>query len=275
MEFLLKQSGKASLGVDIYYGIAAESIPVEEIFVSLNMETEHFVLDTINRLEGAIFVWKQQMSYEIVKKSPMRHPWSFVKEHRSEIDKIAVYLERTEALLRLLKIRFPNLPQSFIDVTKVQYNKVINFSTKFTASHFFMHMESPSIVSSSWDNDQIKLLRNTRDKESFHVFNSSFSWQDIGHAIVEAYSRVLVSLSFNILSRIGDILQEDDSKKSNTPISNLKFDFTPDVYRSGITETPHGLIKRSLIQQMNMADDRCIDSYIKKASSGAAYKLQG
>ncbi|KAG6481674.1 hypothetical protein ZIOFF_058293 [Zingiber officinale] len=188
-------SGKASLGVDIYYGIAAESIPVEEIFVSLNMETEHFVLDTINRLEGAIFVWKHQMSYETVKKSPMRFPWSFVKEHGSEIEKIAVYLERTEALLRLLKIRFPNLPRSFIDVTKVQYNK------------------------------------------------------DIGHAIVEAYSRVLVSLSFNILSRIGDILQEDDLKK---PV--------------GITETPPGRIKRSLIQQMNMADSRCNDSYLKKAS---------
>ncbi|XP_042419449.1 rop guanine nucleotide exchange factor 14-like isoform X1 [Zingiber officinale] len=191
----LPKSGKASLGVDIYYGIAAESIPVEEIFVSLNMETEHFVLDTINRLEGAIFVWKHQMSYETVKKSPMRFPWSFVKEHGSEIEKIAVYLERTEALLRLLKIRFPNLPRSFIDVTKVQYNK------------------------------------------------------DIGHAIVEAYSRVLVSLSFNILSRIGDILQEDDLKK---PV--------------GITETPPGRIKRSLIQQMNMADSRCNDSYLKKAS---------
>lgn len=125
MKFLLKQSGKASLGVDIYYAIAAESIPVEEIFVSLNMETEHYVLDIINRLEGAIFAWKQRMSYGTVKKSPMRYPWSFVKEHGSEIEKIAVYLERTEALLRLLKIRFPNIPQSFIDVTKVQYNKVI------------------------------------------------------------------------------------------------------------------------------------------------------
>ncbi|XP_074565079.1 LOW QUALITY PROTEIN: rop guanine nucleotide exchange factor 14-like [Curcuma longa] len=223
IEDALPKSGKASLGVDIYYAIAAESVPVEEVLVSLNMENEHVVLDTINRLEGAIFAWKLKMSYETVKKSPMRFPWSFVKEHGSEIEKISVYMERTEALLHLLKIRFPDLPPSFIDVSKVRYNK------------------------------------------------------DIGHSIVEAYSRVLVSLSFNILSRIGDILQEDDMKKSTTPISNLKFDFTSDVYRSGITETPHGLIKRSLIQQMNMADDRCIDSYIKKASAEQLinYKANG
>lgn len=114
------------MGVDIYHSIAAESIPVEEVLLSLNMESEHNVLEMINRLQGAIFAWKQRISDETMKKSPIRYPWSFVKDNRSEVDKMAVYMERAEALLHLLKIRFPDLPQSFIDVTKVQYNKVIS-----------------------------------------------------------------------------------------------------------------------------------------------------
>ncbi|CAL9776638.1 unnamed protein product [Musa acuminata subsp. burmannicoides] len=165
----LKQSGKASLGVDTHHAIAAESIPVEEVLLSLNMEAEHSVLDMVNRLEGAIFAWKQKISDQIMKKSPIRYLWSLVKENGSQVEKMAVYSERAESLVRLLKIRFPNLPQSFIDVTKVQFNK------------------------------------------------------DVGDSIIEAYSRVLVGLAFSILSRIGDILREDDLKKPTTPISNLKF----------------------------------------------------
>lgn len=49
---------------------------------------------------------------------------------------------------------------------------------------------------------------------------------------------------------------EDDLKKPTTPISNLKFDFSSAVYLAGITETPPGHIRRSLIDQMNMVDGR-------------------
>ncbi|XP_038978114.1 rop guanine nucleotide exchange factor 14-like isoform X1 [Phoenix dactylifera] len=198
----LTKSGKASLGEGIYQVVAVESISVEEVLLSLSLKSEHKVLETVNRLEGAVVAWKQKMSEETSKRSPMRYPWYFGRDYGSELEKTAVYLERAEALLQILKIRFPNLPQSFIDVTKVKYNK------------------------------------------------------DVGHSIVEAYSRVLVGLAFSMLSRIGDILQEDDLKKPTTPIATLKFDFTSDVYLAGITETPPGHIKRSLIEQMNMVDGR-------------------
>lgn len=65
-----------------------------------------------------------------------------------------------------------------------------------------------------------------------------------------------MNLAFSILSRIGDILQEDDLKKPTTPIATLKFDFFSDVYLAGITETPPGHIRRSLIDQMNRVDGR-------------------
>ncbi|XP_008797976.2 rop guanine nucleotide exchange factor 14 [Phoenix dactylifera] len=207
----LPKTGKASLGEDIYQAIAVESISAEEVLLSLNLKSEHKVLETVNRLEGAVFAWKQRMSEEAGKRSPMRYPWYFVRDKGSELEKVAVCLERAEALLQLLKIRFLNLPRSFIDVNKVQYNK------------------------------------------------------DVGHSIVEAYSRVLVGLAFSILSRIGDILQEDDLKKPATPIATLKFDFSSDVYLAGITETPPGHIKRCLVDQMNMADGRYIKDNASKA----------
>lgn len=74
-----------------------------------------------------------------------------------------------------------------------------------------------------------------------------------------------MGLAFSILSRIGDILQEDDLKKPTTPIATLKFDFSSDVYLSGITETPPGRIKRCLIHQMNMVDGRYSKDNASKA----------
>ncbi|XP_073102223.1 rop guanine nucleotide exchange factor 14 isoform X2 [Elaeis guineensis] len=124
----LPKSGIASLGEDIYQAIAVESISVEEILLSLNLKNEHRVLETVNRLEGAVFAWNQRMSEETSKRSPMRYPWYFMRGKGSELEKVAVCLKRAEALLQLLKIRFPNLPHSFIDVTKVQSNKDVGRS---------------------------------------------------------------------------------------------------------------------------------------------------
>jgi len=125
LHFYPLQSAKASLGESIHQAITAESISVQEILLSLDLKNEHSVLDTVNRLEGAIFAWKQAISDEPNKKSPIRYRWYFMKDAGSELEKLGLWMERAEALVQLLKIRFPNLPQTFVDVTKVQYNKVL------------------------------------------------------------------------------------------------------------------------------------------------------
>jgi len=206
----LPKSGRASLGEDLYQAITTEYIPIEEIFVSLSLKTEHSVLETINRLEGAVFAWNQRILEEKSKRSPGRHSWNFVKDSSSELDKMSACSERADTLVQLLKSRFPNLPPTFIDVLKVQYNV------------------------------------------------------DVGHAIGEAYSRVLVGVAFSILSRVAEILLEDDLvKKPNTPMAALKFDLSSDVYLTGITETPPGHIRRSLMDQISMVDGR-LDAVVKK-----------
>ncbi|KAG8059726.1 hypothetical protein GUJ93_ZPchr0002g23075 [Zizania palustris] len=206
----LPKSGRASLGEDLYHAITTEYIPIEEIFLSLSLKTEHSVLETMNQLEGAVFAWNQRILEGKNKKSPGRHSWNFMKDSSTELDKMSMSIERVDTLMQLLKSRFPNLPPTFIDVLKVQYNV------------------------------------------------------DVGHAIVEAYSRVLVGVAFSVLSRIAEILLEDDViKKPNTPMATLKFDLSSDVYLAGITETPPGHIRRSLMDQISLVDGR-LDAVVEK-----------
>ncbi|XP_068651218.1 rop guanine nucleotide exchange factor 14-like isoform X2 [Aristolochia californica] len=209
----LPKSGRANLGEHLYKALCMEIVPVEEIFRSMDFKTEHATLEIANRLEAAMFAWKQRISLQNSRKSPGRHSWSFSKDPELDTDKMETLVERAETLLQLLKSKFPNLPQTFLDVIKVQYNK------------------------------------------------------DVGHSILEAYSRVLGSLAFSILSRISDILQEDDLNKPDSPLSRFKFDSYSQMYLPGITEAPvNHRIRHSLIEEMNKAEGRAYNSRLSRTS---------
>lgn len=112
------------MGEEIYRLITAAPYSIEETLLSMNLKSENAVLEALNRLEGALFAWKQKISDEEIKRSPIRYPWHFARDGGSVVGRIEVWMERADALVRLLKNRFPNLPQTFIDVAKIQYNKV-------------------------------------------------------------------------------------------------------------------------------------------------------
>lgn len=105
--------------------LVAESTTVDEILVSLKLGTEHTALETVNKLESAIFAWKERITeQEINTKSPVRTPWSFAKDPLSDTARNELLLNRAEALRSQIKSKYPNLPQSFLDATKIQYGKV-------------------------------------------------------------------------------------------------------------------------------------------------------
>ncbi|KAJ9556198.1 hypothetical protein OSB04_010812 [Centaurea solstitialis] len=160
----LPKSGKASLGDELYRTLNTISSSAVGMLNSLNLKSEHSALDTINRLEAAIYAWKERISEQTCTKSPARTPWS-LKDPSMELDKMEFLISRAQLLLHQIRIRYPNLPQTFLDVMKIQYGK------------------------------------------------------DIAHAILEAYSRVLGNVAFGILSRIGDISQEDVSSDPNSPMA--------------------------------------------------------
>lgn len=122
--FLSLQSGRASLGEDLYKILSVESNAPEETLNSLNLKSEHEVLEAVNRLEAAVFAWKVKTTEQVSGKSPVRTSWSFLKDPISEMDKMELLFDRAEALLHQLKTSYPNLPHTFLDVTKIQYGKV-------------------------------------------------------------------------------------------------------------------------------------------------------
>lgn len=59
-----------------------------------------------------------------------RSSWSGkVKGLVADGEKNHILAERAETLLHSLKLRFPGLPQTALDMNKIQYNKVISFLT--------------------------------------------------------------------------------------------------------------------------------------------------
>ncbi|KAK4384201.1 Rop guanine nucleotide exchange factor 14 [Sesamum angolense] len=156
------------------------------------------------RIGGGCVAWKEKITEQNNGKSPVRTSWSFMKDPLSELDKTESLVYQAEVLLQQLKNKYPNLPQTFLDVTKIQYGK------------------------------------------------------DVGHAILEAYSRVLANLAFSILSRIGDILQEDVMSNPNSPVamSHLVGARIP-----GISDSPMlDRVRHSLIHQLNSADGKSFNA---------------
>lgn len=115
----------------MYKILTGESKSVKEMMDLLNLKTEHKALEAINRLETAAFAWRERINEQSNSnnssgKSPARRTsWSsIIKDPISEMDKMEFLLKQAESLLQHLKITYPNLPQTFLDVTKIQYGKV-------------------------------------------------------------------------------------------------------------------------------------------------------
>ncbi|XP_047968708.1 rop guanine nucleotide exchange factor 14 [Salvia hispanica] len=202
----LPKSPKTSLGEELYKILSAECLPAEDMINCLNLKSDVGALDAINRLEGAIFAWKEREMEQDNVKSPMRRSWSFVLDPLSELDKTEALIHRAELLVLQLKSKYPNLPQTFLDVTKIKYG------------------------------------------------------MDVGHSILEAYSRVLSNTAFSILSRLGDILQEDIVSNPNSPIAMSQL---VGARIPGISDSPMlDRVRHSLINQLNSTDAKSCNSSV-------------
>ncbi|KAL2929137.1 Rho guanine nucleotide exchange factor 8 [Bienertia sinuspersici] len=142
----LPKNGRASLGDIIYKSITDEFFDPDSLLTSMDLSSEHKVLDLKNRIEASIVIWKRKMVQKDGKSS-----WSSA----ISTEKRELFEERAETMLLILKHHFPGLPQSSLDISKIQYNK------------------------------------------------------DVGHIVLESYSRVLESLAVAILNRVDDVIYAD------------------------------------------------------------------
>ena len=124
---LFWQNGKDCLGEIIYRYITAELFTPECLLDCLDLSSEHHILEVANRVEAAVHVWrlKDQKRHAGHSKSKRGSWGGKVKGLVTDNDKNQVLARRAETLLRCLKLRFPVLPQTALDMSKIQFNKVL------------------------------------------------------------------------------------------------------------------------------------------------------
>ncbi|KAK2971179.1 hypothetical protein RJ640_008603 [Escallonia rubra] len=142
----LPKNGRASLGDSIYKSITVDYFDPDQFLLSMDLSSDHKILDLKNRIEASIVIWRRKMNAKDAKSA-----WGSAVS----LEKREVFEERAETILLILKQRFPGSPQSALDISKIQYNR------------------------------------------------------DVGHAVLESYSRILESLAFTVISRIEDVLHAD------------------------------------------------------------------
>eukprot|EP00257_Ricinus_communis_P019028 XP_015577886.1 rop guanine nucleotide exchange factor 5 [Ricinus communis] len=127
----LPKNGRACLGDLIYRYITSDQFSSECLLDFLDLSTEHVALDTANRVESAIYVWRRRAHSKpqvYPNRSTARSSWDMVKDFMVDGDKRELLAERAESLLLSLKQRFPSLSQTTLDTSKIQFNKDVGKS---------------------------------------------------------------------------------------------------------------------------------------------------
>ncbi|KAL0676844.1 hypothetical protein Bca4012_004825 [Brassica carinata] len=110
------ENGRASLGDSIYKSITEEWFDPAPFLSMMDLSTEHKVLDLKNKIEASVVRWKRKLHVKDSKSS-----WGSAVS----LEKRELFEERAETILVFLKQKFPGLPQSSLDISKIQFNKDI------------------------------------------------------------------------------------------------------------------------------------------------------
>ncbi|KAJ8539287.1 hypothetical protein K7X08_013539 [Anisodus acutangulus] len=110
----LPKNGRASLGDAIYRSITDECFDPDYFLTTLDLTSEHKILDLKNKLEASVIIWRRKMTAKDGKSA-----WGSAVS----VEKREIFEDRAETILLILKQRFPGIPQSSLDISKIQYNE--------------------------------------------------------------------------------------------------------------------------------------------------------
>ncbi|XP_027348869.1 rop guanine nucleotide exchange factor 7-like [Abrus precatorius] len=122
----LPKNARVSLGDVIYRYITSDHFSPECLLACLDLSSEHQAIEIANRAEASMYIWRKKTNSKPVSvsaRSSSRSSWEMVKDLMVDADKRELLAERAESLLLSLKQRFPGLPQTALDMSKIQYNK--------------------------------------------------------------------------------------------------------------------------------------------------------
>ncbi|KAL6845398.1 hypothetical protein ACP4OV_024893 [Aristida adscensionis] len=112
----LPKNGRSSLGEEIYKTITDDHFDPNGLLDSLDLSTEHKIVDLKDRIEASVVIWQRK----IVNKQSWGPGVSLEKREQFE--------ERAQTVQLILKHRFPGVPQSTLDISKIQYNRDVGFA---------------------------------------------------------------------------------------------------------------------------------------------------
>ncbi|XP_059296652.1 rop guanine nucleotide exchange factor 7-like isoform X1 [Lycium ferocissimum] len=127
----LPKNGKSSLGDLIHRYITSDQFSPECLLDCLDLSSEHQAFEIANRVEASIYVWRRRAHskpFGGTHRSNSKSSWEMVKDLMVDGDKRELLADRAESLLLCLKQRFPGLPQTTLDMSKIQYNKDVGKS---------------------------------------------------------------------------------------------------------------------------------------------------
>ncbi|KAK8685351.1 hypothetical protein V6N13_041354 [Hibiscus sabdariffa] len=126
----LPKNSRASLGDLIYRYISSDMFTPECLLDCLDLSSEHQAIEIANRVEASIYLWRKKSNSKPVgtNRSTSKSSWDLVKDLMIDADKREILADRAESLLLCLKQRFPGLPQTTLDMSKIQYNKDVGKS---------------------------------------------------------------------------------------------------------------------------------------------------
>ncbi|KAF8019970.1 hypothetical protein BT93_G0607 [Corymbia citriodora subsp. variegata] len=127
----LPKNGRACLGDIIYRYITSDQFSPECLLDCLDLTSEHQAIEIANRVEASIYVWRKRTHSKPVNstsRSNSKSSWGLVKELMVDADKREFLADRAESLLLCLRQWFPGLPQTTLDMSKIQYNKDVGKS---------------------------------------------------------------------------------------------------------------------------------------------------
>ena len=107
------QNGRSILGDSIYKIITDDIFDPNELLQSVDLSTEHKIVDLKDRIEASVVIWHRKICHKL-----SWAPAGVSLEKREEFE------ERAQTALLILKHRFPGIPQSSLDISKIQYNTV-------------------------------------------------------------------------------------------------------------------------------------------------------
>ncbi|RDX93356.1 Rop guanine nucleotide exchange factor 7, partial [Mucuna pruriens] len=127
----LPKTARASLGDVIYRYITSDNFSPECLLACLDLSSEHQAIEIANRVEGSIYIWHKKTNSKPVgrtTRSSSRSSWEMFRDLIVEGEKSEMLAERAESILLSLKQRFPGLPQTALDMSKIQCNKDVGKS---------------------------------------------------------------------------------------------------------------------------------------------------